>query len=172
MVANWSTALMGIAIFLGLQIASALELNVNDAASIQRAASEVANGMMNYYKGNESGETPGVLPVPYFWWEAGAMFGSLIDYWRYTGDSTYNDIVSEAMLWQASPSRNFEPPNQTKTEGNDDQVFWAITALMAAESGFPDPPPEDPQWLALAQAVFNRQAARWDDKNCGGGLRW
>lgn len=64
------------------------------------------------------------------------------------------------------------PPNQTKAEGNDDQAFWGITALMAAESGFPDPPPEDPQWLALAQAVFNLQAARWDDDSCDGGLRW
>jgi mannan endo-1,6-alpha-mannosidase len=25
---------------------------------------------------------------------------------------------------------------------------------------------------ALAQAVFNRQAARWDDQHCNGGLRW
>ena len=173
MVANWFRTLMGIALFLGLQMASALELNVDDASSIQRAASQVAHGLMNYYKGNESGYIPGILPEPYFWWEAGAMFGSLIDYWRYTGDSTYNEIVSEAMLWQASSTRDFfMPRNQSSTEGNDDQVFWAITALMAAESGFPDPPPEDPQWLALAQAVFNQQTGRWDDQTCGGGLRW
>ena len=172
MVANWFRTLMGIALFLGLQMASALELNVDDASSIQRAASQVAHGLMNYYKGNESGYIPGILPEPYFWWEAGAMFGSLIDYWRYTGDSTYNEIVSEAMLWQASSTRDFMPRNQSSTEGNDDQVSWAITALMAAESGFPDPPPEDPQWLALAQAVFNQQTGRWDDQTCGGGLRW
>jgi mannan endo-1,6-alpha-mannosidase len=100
------------------------------------------------------------------------MFGALIDYWRYTGDSTYNRMTSEAMLWQAGPNKDFMPPNQTKAEGNDDQAFWGITALMAAESGFPDPPPEDPQWLALAQAVFNLQVTRWDDTSCDGGLRW
>jgi mannan endo-1,6-alpha-mannosidase len=104
--------------------------------------------------------------------QAGAMFGALIDYWRYTGDSTYNDMTSKAMLWQASLTRDFMPPNQSKSEGNDDQAFWGITALMAAESGFPDPPPEEPQWIALAQAVFNQQAGRWDDTTCGGGLRW
>lgn len=125
-----------------------------------------------YYHGNESGQTPGVLGDPYYWWEAGAMFGALIDYWRYTGDATYNRIVSEAMLWQASSTRDFMPPNQTKAEGNDDQAFWAITALMAAENGFPDPPEEEPQWLALAQAVFNLQASRWDYTTCNGGLRW
>jgi mannan endo-1,6-alpha-mannosidase len=130
--------------------------------------------MMMYYHGNETGQTPGVLVEPYYWWEAGAMFGALIDYWRYTGDTTYNHIVSEAILWQASPERNFMPPNQSSSEGNDDQAFWAITALMAAENGFPDPPEEEPQWLALAQAVFNQQAARWDytTTTCNGGLRW
>jgi hypothetical protein len=50
--------------------------------------------MMTYYKGNLSGQTPGLLPGPppnpqiqnagYFWWEAGAMFGSLIDYVRHS----------------------------------------------------------------------------------------
>lgn len=44
--------------------------------------------------------------------------------------------------------------------------------MSAAEMEFPNPPADKPQWLALAQAVFNRQAARWDDRHCGGGLRW
>jgi mannan endo-1,6-alpha-mannosidase len=172
MMATWYSMLMCFMLLLGTHITSALELNVDDAASIQRAASQVAHGMMDYYKGNESGQTPGILPPPYYWWEAGAMFGALIDYWRYTGDSTYNDVTSEAMLKQASPTRDFMPRDQSSTEGNDDQAFWAITALMAAESGFPDPPPGDPQWLALAQTVFRQQVDRWDDQTCGGGLRW
>lgn len=45
--------------------------------------------------------------------------------------------------------------------------------MSAAELKFPDPPdPKQPQWLALAQAVFNNQAHRWDEAHCGGGLRW
>jgi mannan endo-1,6-alpha-mannosidase len=63
-------------------------------------------------------------------------------------------------------------PNQTKTEGNDDQGFWGLAAMSAAEVNFPNPPSNQPQWLALAQAVFNTQANRWDDTTCGGGLRW
>lgn len=43
--------------------------------------------------------------------------------------------------------------------------------MTAAELKFPDPPPGQPQWLALAQAVFNNQAARWGEE-CGGGIRW
>lgn len=44
--------------------------------------------------------------------------------------------------------------------------------MSAAEMNFPDPPAGQPSWLALAQAVFNLQAARWDTSLCGGGLRW
>lgn len=64
------------------------------------------------------------------------------------------------------------PPNQTMTEGNDDQGFWGMAVMTAAESNFQNPPPGKPQWLALAQAVFNTQAARWENQDCGGGLRW
>jgi mannan endo-1,6-alpha-mannosidase len=44
--------------------------------------------------------------------------------------------------------------------------------MSAAETNFQNPPSDQPQWLALAQAVFNTQAARWDTSSCGGGLRW
>jgi mannan endo-1,6-alpha-mannosidase len=98
--------------------------------------------------------------------------GAWIDYWYYTGDTTYNDIVTEALLFQVGPDRDYQPPNQTLALGNDDQAFWAIAAMSAAERGYPDPPKDKPQWLALAQAVFNRQAKRWDTAACEGGLRW
>jgi hypothetical protein len=49
--------------------------------SIKSAASTVAYGMMKYYTGNNTGDVPGNLPSPYYWWEAGGMFGVMIDYW-------------------------------------------------------------------------------------------
>jgi mannan endo-1,6-alpha-mannosidase len=140
-------------------------------ASVKKAASIVARDLLNMYNGNQPGQTPGLLPQPYYWWEAGAMFGILIDYWYLTGDAQYNQIIMDAMLAQVGPDNDFMPPNQTKTEGNDDQGFWAFAAMTAAENKFPDPPEGKPQWLALAQAVFNTQAPRWDP-TCGGGLRW
>lgn len=97
---------------------------------------------------------------------------ALIDYWYYTGDTGYVAVTMEAMLHQVGPDHDYMPPNQTKTLGNDDQSFWAHSAMSAAEKRFPDPPKGQPQWLSLAQAVFNTQAARWDDEHCGGGLRW
>ena len=127
---------------------------------------------MKYYTGNQTGQTPGNLPQPYYWWEAGAAFGALIDYYYYTGNSEYNEVTTQAMLFQVGPNNDYMPPNQTKTEGNDDQAFWGMAAMSAAEQKFPDPPRDKPQWLALAQAVFNSQALRWDNSTCGGGLRW
>lgn len=96
----------------------------------------------------------------------------MIDYYYYTGDPTYNDVTTQAMLFQVGPNNDYMTPNQTKTEGNDDQGFWGLAAMSAAEVNFPNPPSNQPQWLALAQAVFNTQAARWDNTSCGGGLRW
>lgn len=100
------------------------------------------------------------------------MFGSMIDYWYYTGDSTYNDVVMQAMLYQVGPDVDYMPLNQTRSLGNDDQSFWGLAAMSAAEVHFPNPPDKEPQWLALAQAVFNTQAPVWDSSTCGGGLRW
>lgn len=155
-----------------LHAASAIELDVEDPKSIKQAASTAAFGMVKWYTGNNTGDVPGNLPQPYYWWMAGAMFGTLIDYWYYTGDDTYNDITTQGLLFQTGPKWDFMTPNQTKTEGNDDQAFWAMAALTAAEDNYPDPPSDQPQWLALAQAVFNEQADRWDETSCNGGLKW
>jgi len=161
-----------VALLLAVDSARAINLDTQDASSIKAAASTIAHGMMSYYSGNQTGQTPGLLPAPYYWWEAGAMWGSLIDYWYYTGDSTYNSVVSEAMLFQTGPDNDYMPPNQTKSLGNDDQGFWGMSAMSAAEQKFPNPADGEPQWLALAQAVFNSQALRWDNSSCGGGLKW
>jgi len=98
--------------------------------------------------------------------------GALIDYWYYTGDTKWNNLTEQGLLFQVGPNSDYMPPNQTRTEGNDDQGFWAMAVMSAAEYKFQNPPDDKPQWLALAQAVFNTQAPRWDTEECGGGLRW
>ena len=44
-------------------------------------------------------------------------FGSLINYWYYTNDTKYNDIIQQAMLHQIGENDDYMPDNQTKTEG-------------------------------------------------------
>lgn len=98
--------------------------------------------------------------------------GAMIDYWYYTGDGKWNDVVIQALMHQIGNDNAYMPENQTLTEGNDDQGFWGLAVMSAAEQNFPNPPSNQPQYLGLAQGVFNTQAARWDNQHCNGGLRW
>ncbi|KAL4932537.1 glycoside hydrolase family 76 protein [Aspergillus undulatus] len=150
----------------------AIELQLDDTSSVKQACYTVARNMLKHYTGYKPGDVPGNLPDPYYWWEAGAMFSALIDYWFYTGDARWNRITTQALEWQAGASGAFMPANQSRTEGNDDQGFWAFGAMSAAERNFPRPPGDGPDWLAMVQAAFNTQAWRWDTSTCGGGLHW
>ncbi|KAJ6443420.1 Acyl-CoA dehydrogenase family member 10 [Purpureocillium lavendulum] len=149
-----------------------ISLNLDDDASIKSAASTIAYGLMKYYTGNNTGDVPGNLPDPYYWWEAGGMFGTLVDYWAFSGDKTYNNQTIQAIVHQAADSRDFMPTNQTRAEGNDDQGFWVMTAMSAAENKFPDPPADQAQYLGLVQSVFAQYVSRWEEHDCGGGMRW
>ena len=163
--------------------AMAITLDISSKSSISSALSTTVQNMMSYYNGNEPGQVPGILPGGlacdpnnpgiYCWWEAGAMWGAMVNYWQYTNDTQYNDIVTQGIQFQRGPDNNFNPPNQTKSMGIDDQVFWAFAALDAVEANFPESPnSDDPSWLALAQAVYNFQTEYWDTSVCGGGFRW
>lgn len=145
--------------------------------SLKSAAKTIAYNLISYYKGNESGQTPGILPGPppdgdYYWWEGGALWGTMVDYYHYTNDSTYNNLTENSLVFQSGDDDNYMPANWTASLGNDDQGFWGMSAMLAAETNFQNPDSSDPQWLALAQAVFNTQAERWDSADCNGGLRW
>lgn len=157
---------------LGARLAHAISLDITSSESLKSASSTVAYGMMSYYSGNQSGNVPGNLPPPYYWWECGGMFGHMVEYWYYTGDTSYNEATTQALVWQAGSDGSFMPANQTQDEGNDDQVFWGFAAMTAAELNYPAAGGGAPSWLSMAQAVFNTQANRWDTSTCGGGLRW
>jgi len=102
--------------YFGVNSNSSLLTLCVSVASIKSAASTVAYKMMAYYTGNQTGNEAnvGLLPKPYYWWEAGAMWGGMVDYWYYTGDTTYNDVVAQAILSQASPTNDFMMLSQIK----------------------------------------------------------
>ena len=143
--------------------------------SIKSVAKIIADDLITYYIGNTT-TTPSTGSLlqypPYFWWESGAMWGVMLDYWYATGDDAYNDMASVSIQSQTGTDNDFMPADQAFDMGNDDQVFWAITALDAAEANFQNPPEGRPSWLGLAQAVYNEQIGRWDNTTCGGGIRW
>ncbi|KAF9776806.1 hypothetical protein IL306_004944 [Fusarium sp. DS 682] len=171
----------GLVLFLA-QFAHVQSMNLDSKDGILDASKGLAGDLISFYKGNESGQIPGLLPERtmgtdgYYWYQSGAFMGSYVDYWQLTGDKTYNELVTEGIQWQVGKEKDFMPANNTASMGNDDQSIWAFAALTAAEYGFPDPPEGQPQWLDLAIAVWEEQRARWDteveQKTCDGGLRW
>jgi mannan endo-1,6-alpha-mannosidase len=110
---------------------------------------------------------PGTLPPPYFWWEAGGVLGGLISYWHYTGDDEFNVAVAQGLVSQMSTTNDFMMPACT---GNDDEGWFAVASMSAAEYGLPNP--GSLPWLNLAQNVFKNYQSRWDNSTCNGGLRW
>jgi len=94
----------------------------------------------------------------------------LIEYSHLTGDSQFDSLVTEGIVHQIGDYNAFMPPNQTKTLGNDDQSFWGLVAMTAAEVGRKDP--ANFTWLEAAKNVFDSQVVRWDNETCDGGLRW
>ncbi|ODA76264.1 hypothetical protein RJ55_08109 [Drechmeria coniospora] len=153
------------------------DLNVNSTASVRNVAATIAHDAMFYYKGNLSAPGSvqvGDLPDPYYWWVAGALWGAMLDYYHYTRDPTYNDVVIQALLNppNISPKFDYMPAEHAGEEGNDDLFFWGSAAMSAAERNFPQPVASAPPWLDIAVNVFNSLVSRWDYGNCGGGLRW
>ncbi|KAJ5902646.1 Mannan endo-1-6-alpha-mannosidase DCW1 [Penicillium taxi] len=146
----------------------AIDLDITSEDSIKDAASTSVYAMMTYYKGNLTGHIPGAFASK--WWEGSALFLALLQYWHFTGDSTYNEEMRIGMQWQAG-SGDYMPNNYSSYLGNDDQMFWGLAAIMAAEVNFNDSS-SGYSWLSLAQGVFNTQINRWDKTACSGGMRW
>ncbi|KAI0464551.1 hypothetical protein LJB42_002166 [Komagataella kurtzmanii] len=168
----WRPLVLVLALLRVLSPAKGLELELSDLSSLQHATSLVADGLMDYYEGFHLGGTIGMFTNPYYWWQSGAAFGSILDYWWYMENDTFHDAIMQAIVYQAGDNADFMPLNQTTTEGNDDQGFWGITAMAAVERNFTNPPEDEPQWLYLVQATVNTMWERWDLEHCNGGLRW
>lgn len=169
---------ISLAVVLAAGSAQAAYYQIGTTDEIKQSARTLAYDMSSYYKGNQSGQILGILPGPpashtgdYYWYAAGAMFGTFIDYWHVTGDDSYNKMVMDGMIAQIGDQKNYEPANWSLSLGNDDQAFWGMAALSAAETRFPNPPKDQPTWIDLAHTVWNMQQSRIDNM-CGGGLHW
>jgi mannan endo-1,6-alpha-mannosidase len=148
---------------------------------------------MDYYHNGINNTDPvnvGLLPFPpYYWWESGAMWGGLVDYYSYTKDESYVNTTIRGLTAQKGPNNDYIVPEHKFDEvrrlallllsddliidkGNDDQAFWGFALMSALENQYPSPPADQPQWLELAEALFDNQASRWDTTSCGGGLKW
>ncbi|KAJ4299895.1 hydrolase 76 protein [Kalmusia sp. IMI 367209] len=109
-----------------------------------------------------------LAPQPYYWWQSGIINNALFTYGFVTGDKQYEDLSKNTLFNQATAGNDFIMPEAT---GNDDQAWWALSALTAAENGVPVPAGA-PAFVDLARNVFNEQKARWDESTCSGGMKF
>jgi mannan endo-1,6-alpha-mannosidase len=133
-------------------------------------AKTIAAGAMSYYSGTPEKFVD--LPKPHYWWQAGALMGSMLDYSHYTGDRSYDKLISRALLAQVGPEFDYMLPTHYGQEGNDDQAFWGFAVMSAAERNFPHPDESVPSWLQLGSNLWNSLASRWNTTACAGGLLW
>lgn len=144
--------------------------------SVRNVAATIAHDALTYYSGNTSVNAIdlGDLQEPYYWWVAGALWGTMMDYYHYTRDPSYNDVVIDALLspMNIGPKYNYIPPEHAKEEGNDDLFFWGSAVMSAAERNFPQPNDNIPSWLDIGANVFDSLHSRWNMTHCGGGLTW
>jgi 3-methylcrotonyl-CoA carboxylase beta subunit len=92
------------------------------ADSIKDVSSKVAGQLVAQYAEKDAnggyrilGGYPGVLYPPYYWWQTGAMFGTLLDYWHYTGDDQYNGLVREGLIHNFGEDLNLVRNNFRRT---------------------------------------------------------
>ncbi|KAK7715756.1 hydrolase 76 protein [Botryosphaeria dothidea] len=153
-----------------LQSASWIIFPDSATDALNLAVKQVSNGVFTFY--NNDNEGVGLFPKPYNWWQSAVAWDSLVNYWYLTGDSSHNDQAQAALVAQKGPDNDYMVPNQTISEGNDNQTVWGLAALTAAERNFPQADGQDASWEDIARNVFDTLAARWDTSTCGGGLRW
>ncbi|OCK76890.1 glycoside hydrolase family 76 protein [Lepidopterella palustris CBS 459.81] len=144
--------------------ARAMSFDNSNTDSIKTTASTIARSLVSLYPANT-----GILPAPYYWWQSGTTLDGLLSYYHITGDTTYNALATSAILSQITPTNDFM--KLPDCAGNDDQAWWALAAMSAAEYGLPTPA-GSPSWLALAQNVYNELVGRWDTARCNGGMKW
>lgn len=157
---------------------AALKVDLKSTSSIKEAVKDVASDAVSYYQGSKPNNIPGILDQQppagkYWWWTGSVLWSTLLDHWRYTGDETYNGLISQGLLHQKGPNNDFIHHNWTASLSEDDLGFWAMAAMQAAELDFPAPSQDGlKNWVDLASNVFAGKVVRYDEATCNGGFHW
>ena len=134
-----------VAVIAAATCVSAENLAIGDGGKTISTSNTLAGNLMSYY----SPSMNGVLPTgTYPWWISAGMWDTAIHYWHYSGDDQFNANIAVGLLAQAGANQDFMQPSAT---GNDDQLWWGLTCMSAAEYGLPLPSDSTSSWLQLAK---------------------
>lgn len=159
---------LGVMLLLGGSGAIAA-LSVDNRAQQQNAAQSLVggpHGLLSYYSQGSSGIFPSLNS--WQWWESAKIWDTLLRYQDLTGDKSHSDTIQAGITTQAGKGNDFMGQ---WTKGNDDQLWWGITAITAAEIKLPQSP-SGVSWQNMAINVYDEVNDRWDGGSCNGGLGW
>jgi mannan endo-1,6-alpha-mannosidase len=100
----------------------ALDIDVSSSDSIKLAAKQVAAGVMGNYTGGQKGKIPGLFcdlsgdSELCSFFTSGATWDAMVDYQFLTGDTQYNDLISQGLLFQIGSNDDYMPANETNSE--------------------------------------------------------
>lgn len=160
-----------LALSLAPAVLGQLKIDVDKPDTLKAAAKVVVKSLVDDYT-SQKPFVAGILPSEYSFFESGVFFNTILNYAAFTGDATYNSLFEKDFFNQIGDNANFIPSNKSARIANDDVGYWALAAISAAEFGAKPSDSSSPSYLTLAENVFNDFVQRWDDKTCGGGLRW
>ncbi|PLW29063.1 hypothetical protein PCASD_16242 [Puccinia coronata f. sp. avenae] len=149
---------------------NAPSLDVKDIPQLKQAVQAAMRNLMSYFTPNDRGtfnetETP--------WHESGMIWSLNFDYARWTGDTQYLNIVTQALFNQSNGIKHDFLDTSTKQQWNDAMLWPNGVPLAAAEFYGRDSrmPNSDETWMNLVQKTFEEVGSQRDDK-CGGGIYW
>ncbi|EEB05304.1 mannan endo-1,6-alpha-mannosidase DCW1 [Schizosaccharomyces japonicus yFS275] len=163
---NWSKFISKFLVLLVAVPIHAFTLDANNNASVVEGMKITTNGLMDYYSAS------GFSFVSVYWWLTGSICDAFFKTIALTGNKTYYNMVNQIMVYQAGDNFDYAPESQKLDLGNDDQAFWGLSAMTAAEFGFSGTADKNHSYLAAAERVVEEEMSRWDDSTCGGGIRW
>ena len=142
---------------------SATEAAVPSAKLLLKTAGTYASSLRATYPD----QGLALFAEPIWWWQSGSAVDALLTYSSASGDSQYNTLLANTLITEGTPANDFMTVHAT---GNDDQAWWALAALTAAETNLAPTGPVP--WATMAQNVFQQQTTRWDKDKCNGGMKW
>ena len=126
-------------------------------ATSSQSLNEAANGIETlqgwYNKATGLDDTTG-------WWNSGNAITVLADYSLASHTNQYVSTFSNTFTAAQKTSAGFI------NNYYDDEGWWALAWIAAYDLT------HTPQYLAMAQSIFDDMARGWDTSTCGGGIWW
>ncbi|EGG05778.1 family 76 glycoside hydrolase [Melampsora larici-populina 98AG31] len=165
-------------------------LDVTNPAQVFAATTQALQNLLTYYTPTQSGVFSQVQTP---WHESGMIWGMFFDYAKWTGDTQFLELVTDALVNISYVTEHAKVSRLTEVEylsdflggnavsvvqtllgvWNDDLLWPSQAAVGGAEVFGPNAimPRSNGDWISLATKTYDQTGVETDDK-CGGGIYW